>query len=77
MHMKHKDFLGQEFKLGDSVIIMLPNYRVLTRSVVIQFTPQQVRVEYQYQGYTRTYLCRPCDVVLLLTCQSICYSLIV
>jgi hypothetical protein len=71
MTVKHKDFLGQELKLGDSVIIMLPNYREHTRSVVIQFTPQQVRVEYQYQGYTCTYLCRPRDVVLIVDTEVI------
>ena len=41
-----KDFLGRELELGDSVIIMAPNYRHFVLARVIKFTPMQVRVAF-------------------------------
>ena len=48
-----KDFLGRELALGDSVIIIAPNYRHFVLARVIKFTPKQVRVAYNndWNGY--------------------------
>jgi hypothetical protein len=40
------DFLGVELALGDSVIIMAPNYRHFVLARIIKFTPMQVRVAF-------------------------------
>lgn len=41
-----KDFLGRELVIGDSVIIIAPNYRHFVVARVIAFTARQVRVAY-------------------------------
>lgn len=41
-----KDFLGQSLNIGDSVIMIAPNYRHFVRAKVTQFTTKQVRVAY-------------------------------
>ena len=41
-----KDFLGRDLELGDSVIVIAPNYRHFVLARVIQFTPKQVRVSF-------------------------------
>jgi hypothetical protein len=41
-----KDFLGRELEIGDSVIVIAPNYRHFVLARVIQFTPNQVRVSF-------------------------------
>jgi len=48
-----KDFLGRALELGDSVVIIAPNYRHFVLARVIKFTPQSVRVAYNndWNGY--------------------------
>jgi len=41
-----KDFLGQELKIGDDVIIITPNCRDFTLAKVVKFTTKNVRVAY-------------------------------
>ena len=41
-----KDFLGRELELGDSVIIIAPNYRHFVLARIIAFTPKNVRVAF-------------------------------
>ena len=41
-----KDFLGHELAIGDSVIIIAPNYRHFVVARVIAFTATKVRVAY-------------------------------
>jgi hypothetical protein len=41
-----KDFLGRELAIGDSVIVIAPNYRHFVLARVIQFTPKQIRVSF-------------------------------
>jgi hypothetical protein len=41
-----KDFLGRDLAIGDSVIVMAPNYRHFVLARVIAFTPKQVRVSF-------------------------------
>ncbi len=44
--MNHKDFLGKELLMGDTVILIAPKYRHLVQAKVIEFTPKNVRVEF-------------------------------
>lgn len=41
-----KDFLGRELELGDSAIIIAPNYRHFVLARVIGFTAKNVRVAF-------------------------------
>lgn len=41
-----KDFINHELALGDSVIVIAPNYRHFVVAKIIHFTPKQVRVAY-------------------------------
>ena len=41
-----KDYFGQDLEIGDEVAFYAPSYRQFTTGTIIQFTPQQVRVEY-------------------------------
>ena len=40
------DFVGVVMNIGDSVILMAPQYRSLVIGKIIAFTPQNVRVAY-------------------------------
>ncbi len=40
------DFLGQELKLGDTVVTVVKGYREFAKAKVVAFTPEQVRVEF-------------------------------
>lgn len=40
------DFIGRELEIGDSVIVIAPNYRHFVLARIIQFTPKQVRVSF-------------------------------
>jgi hypothetical protein len=42
-----KDFLGKELRIGDSVIIVAPNYREFVLAQIVAFTPKKVRVVYE------------------------------
>ena len=42
----YTDFLGQELAVGDTVILIAPRYRLLTKAEITEFTPQKVRVKY-------------------------------
>ena len=44
-----KDFLEQELKIGDNVIMITPNYRDLKLAQVVKFTAKNVRVAYNDQ----------------------------
>jgi hypothetical protein len=44
-----KDFLDQELKIGDNVIMITPNYRDLKLAQVVKFTAKNVRVAYNDQ----------------------------
>lgn len=41
------DFVGEELHVGDWVIMMVPNYRMLVKGQVLSFTPKKVRVKYK------------------------------
>ena len=41
-----KDFLGKELQIGDSVVVVVPNYRELVLAQIVAFTPKKVRVVY-------------------------------
>ena len=41
-----KDFLGKELQIGDSVVVVVPNYREFVLEQVVAFTPKKVRVVY-------------------------------
>ena len=42
-----KDFLGKELQIGDSVVVVVPNYREFVLAQVVAFTPKKVRVVYE------------------------------
>lgn len=44
------DFLNQELKIGDFVVVMEKDYRNFTVGKIIGFTPKQVRVIYLRWG---------------------------
>ena len=44
-----KDFLDQDLKIGDNVIMITPNYRDLKLAQVVKFTAKNVRVAYNDQ----------------------------
>lgn len=60
-----KDFFGNELAIGDTVAFCRPQYRDLVSGTVIQFTAQQVRVEYKlhYGSHTSTYLNFPSNFI--------------
>lgn len=41
-----KDFLGRNLEIGDSVIVIAPNYRHFVLARIIKFTPNRVRVSF-------------------------------
>lgn len=41
-----KDFLGNPIALGDTVVLIIPNYRSLAKGRVTRLTPEFVIVEY-------------------------------
>lgn len=41
-----KDFLNNDLAIGDTVVLMVPNYRSFVKGKIFEFTPKQVRVEY-------------------------------
>jgi len=42
-----KDFLGKELQIGDSVVVVVPNYREFVLAQIVAFTPKKVRVVYE------------------------------
>jgi len=66
-----KDFLKQEIKLNDRVILTAPSYRHLVLAKVIAFTPTKVRVEYNNtwnypkEGKKSEYLSEPNFLVVV------------
>ena len=66
-----KDFLKQEIKLNDKVVLTAPSYRHLVLAKVIAFTPTKVRVEfnntwnYPTTGSIETYLSKPNFLVVV------------
>ena len=53
------DFFGNDLAIGDDVAITPKHYRGLVMGIVVGFTPQNVRVEYPYQGSTVKFLTPP------------------
>lgn len=47
-----KDFIGQDFKLNDKVIIIQPRYKNFIEGKIIKITKKMVVVEYEYQERT-------------------------
>ena len=41
-----KDFLGRPLKVGDTVVMMAPNYRSLVKAEIIGETPKCFRVRF-------------------------------
>ena len=41
-----KDFLGKLLEIGDTVVMVAPQYRMFNKAKVIAFTKTKVRVEY-------------------------------
>jgi hypothetical protein len=41
-----KDFLKNELAIGDTVVLIAPNYRHLVKAKIIAFTAKNVRVEF-------------------------------
>ena len=50
-----QDFLNQELKIGDKVIMIMQGYRSFQVSEVVGFTPKNVRVEYEDVQYRKGY----------------------
>ena len=46
-----KDILGKDLNVGDTVIIIVPNYRELAKGIIIRFTKQYVFVQYETRMY--------------------------
>lgn len=40
------DFLGQETRIGDTVVITAPKYRSFVKGTVIAITPKNARIEF-------------------------------
>lgn len=51
-----RDVFGREIHVGQEVAFMLPRYRDLWIGTIVAITPQNVRVNYTYQGRDQTYL---------------------
>lgn len=47
----HFDFLDNEIKIGDKVVVMMKSYRELKIGTVIKITPQKVQVAYNDGTY--------------------------
>lgn len=64
-----KDFLGKELSLGDTVILIAPNYRHLVKAKIYAFTPKHVRVEfyntwnYGHPGFVKQFLQSPSQLI--------------
>lgn len=43
----HKDFHGNELRVGDKVVVAPKYYRGLTNARIIGLTPKKVRLEYR------------------------------
>lgn len=54
-----KDYFGNELAIDDIVAFCRPNYRELCKGKIVQFTPKQVRVEYDQWSSKHTYLGHP------------------
>jgi len=39
-----KDFLGKELQIGDSVVVVVPNYREFVLAQIVAFTPKKVHL---------------------------------
>ena len=48
-----KDFLGQKLEIGDSVALIMPNYRELTKGVITRFTRCYAYVAYNRYGNSK------------------------
>ena len=59
-----KDFLGKPLEIGDTVVMVSPQYRMFNKAKIIAFTKTKVRVEYTntwnfprgHPGVVETYL---------------------
>jgi hypothetical protein len=66
-----KDFLGNELKVGDSVVAVELRYRNLLECTVVAITPQKVRllpwgkVQLQHDPNYHTFLQLPAQIVLI------------
>jgi len=64
-----KDFLGKELNIGDTVVLIAPNYRHLVKAIIYAFTPMQVRVEYyntwnhDHPGLVKQFLQSPSQLI--------------
>lgn len=50
--MGHKDFMGQELAIGDTVVFIVPNYRELVKGTVVRFTDCFAVITYIRPRYT-------------------------
>jgi len=46
-----KDFCGNDLRIGDKVIVALPDYQGLANATIIQFTEREVVVEFINDWY--------------------------
>lgn len=62
-----KDFLGNVLKIGNDVVFIAPNYRILVKGRIIDFTKKNVRIEYindwNYSGRPETILQSPTQLI--------------
>lgn len=59
-----RDFLGNELKLGNSVIVSKLNYQDLVKAKIVAFTPTKIHIEYNTIFGVTSYPCEPEFLVL-------------